>query len=184
MPREWPEAVVGLAKRLIRIREVVSDAEFPDGMGQPSEGMLFEAHHPYSNLRHVRQLVAQVSGDVVWIDRHGELATLDVIAFSAVGGQQTSFVLIREGQPDERLRRAATHLRQELSSKGIDFDVRCVAADSWSAHDRWVISSEGVWALPPMSSPNRVGEVRPSSDPTGVRVLADVLLTASTSVFG
>lgn len=178
------QRITQLARRLLEIRSSTAEIEAAEEEQPRREGVLLQARRPYTNFRHIRQLIAVLSGEVYWVDRHIELAVLDIVASASTSGRHISITLIREGRPEERIVREAGRLRQELADKEIDFDLICVPANLWDAHDRWIVSPEGVWTLPPAGALTKVGELTPSSDPDGVRSVVKVLLKKGDSVFG
>jgi hypothetical protein len=182
-PSPVAQAVAELARRLVEIEATV--VQLSSERDRPRRGGVFlQAGRPYTNIRHVRQLVASVSGDIFWVDRHLGIEVLDVIAEAAVSGRHRSFTLIREGRPEERLTREAVRLRHELAENHIDLDLLYVPADVSDIHDRWIVADEGAWTLPPASAMRRAGELHPSSDSAAARDLAVRLASQAESVFG
>lgn len=174
-------AVPELARRLLRLKQ---QAEGPAVLAEenpPPAGALLHASRPFTNSRQLRGLLLSSTGAVIWLDRHLDLAALDMVSLVANPDSHTSFILIREGRPQERLIREAKRLREELFATNIDFDLRSVAADEWDAHDRWLLSDSAVWCLPPANALNKTGEMRLSTDPDGVRQVVGELLKRSTS---
>ena len=182
-PESLARAVVGLARRLLSIDDIVRD---PSGHAPADlpEGVFLQANRPYTNTRLVRDLIAQLSGDIYWLDRHLELRALDIVGSSVVEGRHKSITLIREGKPEERLVRQASSLREELGAKQVEFDFLFVSARDSRIHDRWLLGSEGAWTLPPASALGRAGELKVSADPARAAVLVAELTAVASSVFG
>jgi hypothetical protein len=178
------EIVWGRAKKLVRLRASVEEAsEAESGMLYRPERVL-EVGRPYSNSQALRNLLRSISGNVHWIERHAAIPLLDVVGESAVSGQHASFVIVREGLPDERLTRAATNLRRELAASQIDFDLVWLSPPEFPVHGPWVLAGEGVWSVPPTGALSRADEITQSSDPARVRDIVIPLAAQGRSIFG
>lgn len=182
-PGQVAQMVLDLARRLLAVEESTALANGPSQPDLP-EGVFLQGARPYTNARHVRDLLKRLSGEVYWLDRHLDIPALDIVADAATAGRHRAFLLIREGRPEDRLVRAAARLREELAGKQIDFDLLCVSARDSRVHDRWVMASEGVWTLPPASALGRAGELKVSVDPARSAEMISELAAGGESVFG
>jgi hypothetical protein len=180
---EVARMVAHLARRLLAVEESAAVGEERPPPDLP-DGVFLQASRPYSNARHVRELLKRLSGEIYWLDRHLDLPALDIVADAASPGRHRGFVLIREGRPEDRLIRAASTLRQELAGREIDFDLLYVSPRDGRFHDRWLLATEGAWTLPPASALGRAGELKVSADAARVAELISELSTAAQSIFG
>lgn len=175
--------ITDFGRRLVRLQEVVSEITAKHSNGMPLRGTFLAANAPYTNLLAFRDLVRSVAGDLIWLDGYADQEVLDVIA-GAANAQHHSITVVRKGHLDERLRRAAAHLREEITAKGVSFDFITVPEAAWTAHARWLVTETEAWTLPSASALKKADEIRRSSNPSAARIHVLSMLNVGTSVVG
>ena len=171
-----------LAGRLVRLRAAVAELTNEISEQAVLQGRFLTADQPYTNLLSLRELLALVPGDLIWVDTFAGVEALDVVAKAARADRHRSITVLRKGNADDQLRRAARHLRDELSVKAIRFDFVIVPVPAWTAHGRWLINDSDAWTLPSASAPRKADEIRRSAQPAAAISQAKSLLEAGTSL--
>lgn len=110
---------------------------------------------PFSNIRNLRRIVAELQGTVYWLDKHFRKEGLEVL-IDSLDGQKVSSVTIVSG--DQNVTASAKHdfqnARTELGNRGIVLEWRVCTDTSFLStwHDRWLVGSNINYNIPPVLS--------------------------------
>ena len=123
----------------------------PISVGTPIKQYFISPSTPFSNVYNVRKVLRSCLGDIYWIDKHfrkeGFEMLIDGLAYEGV--RSVTIVSGKENatasaQTDYKM------LKQELSERTISLSWRIITDSSFKWHDRWIVSDNCCYNIPPV----------------------------------
>jgi hypothetical protein len=112
---------------------------------------------PFTNVRHFKEVLRNSNGFIHWFDKYFSSKGLDPVIDEADGTKVSEIKILGglfSGKINERLRDDCVRLTDELKSRQIKFELRvlCDRQIFDKIHDRWVISRDSVYNVPPIDA--------------------------------
>ena len=108
---------------------------------------------PFSNIYNMRKVIRSCIGDIYWVDKHFRKEGLEIILDGLAHENVTSVTIISGA---ENVTQSAKFeyelLRQELSKRSITLLWRVINDKSFKWHDRWIVSQNMCYNVPPVLS--------------------------------
>jgi len=108
---------------------------------------------PFSNIYNVRKVIRACAGDIFWVDKHFRKEGLEIILDGLAHENVNSFTII--SGPENSTASAKSDfesLKNELQSRSIALNWRIVSDTSFKWHDRWIVSQDLCYNIPPVLS--------------------------------
>jgi hypothetical protein len=110
---------------------------------------------PYSNIKNVRQVIRSCEGFIWWLDKHFDKKGLEPLAEECDGNVISEIrILSGNAQVTESARRDYESLQREMQTKSIASEWRVIldAGILGQLHDRFIISRNVIYNVPPVNS--------------------------------
>lgn len=117
----------------------------------------FSPETPYSNLRHIWEVLRSCTGFVHWFDKNFSPKAFEVLDDEADGNNIGEIRLLSGMQEQrflEKIKRDFERFREEMGNRQISSEFR-VMSDKQQVrmiHDRWILSKDVCYNLPPINS--------------------------------
>lgn len=127
-------------------------APMPGEEAPPSSVRVVEPERPYSNIRHLRETIRSCKGYVWWADPHFEKRGFEPLADEADSTKIKEIRILSGTRPTPA--EVADHKRfsEEMKLLGISVEYRVVAPPERKWHDRFIISEDKAWNVPPLGA--------------------------------
>ena len=137
-------AVYDKKNRLFYMKEATSIEE-------PIKQYYISPSTPFSNIYSMRKILRLCSGNIYWIDKHfrkeGLEIVLDGLAFEGV---KSLTIISGTDNITESAKRDFQMLKQELNERAIVLSWRTIIDSSFKWHDRWIVSDDNCYNVPPV----------------------------------
>lgn len=112
---------------------------------------VIEPDRPYSNIRHLREILRQCSIFVWWAEPHLDRKALEPLA-DEMDVKKVQGIRLLSGPQNinDKTIRDFRRFRDEAKALGINAEWRVQEDRSW--HDRFIISANGCWNVPPINT--------------------------------
>jgi hypothetical protein len=144
---------VGIVAYSNKMQTVRITAPLPDG-GQAFAPVVrvVEPDRPYSNVRHLREILRQCDGYIWWAEPHFGRKGLEPLVDEAEGERITDIrILSGPAQVNERAENDWKRFHAEMAALGITAEWRVVPQPlPW--HDRFIVSRKQTWNVPPINT--------------------------------
>jgi len=112
---------------------------------------------PFSNVRHFKEVLRSSNDFIHWFDKYFSSKGLEPLIDEADGTKVNEIKILGglfSGKINERLRDDCVRLTAELKSRQIKFEMRilCDRQIFDKIHDRWVLSKDSVYNIPPIDA--------------------------------
>ena len=112
---------------------------------------------PFTNVRHFKEVLRNSSGFIHWFDKYFSSKGLEPLIDEADGTKINEIKVLGglfSGRINERLRDDCIRLTAELKSRQIKFELRvlCDRGIFDKIHDRWILSKDLVYNIPPIDA--------------------------------
>jgi len=123
---------------------------------------------PYSNIKRLRKAIRTCERDLRWVAKHFSKKGLEPLAEEVTGNKFSSVrILCGPANVSLKMRDDFERFREEMDNRGIDAELRVIVDESRlrEIHDRWIISDEVSWNVPPVNSlyQNQEAEIHKTS---------------------
>jgi hypothetical protein len=143
--------VVAYSPKLQTVR-VVSPMPSGDEGDPVPDVRIIEPDRPFSNVRHVREVLRRCRDFIWWADVHFEKRGLELLADEAdmLRINEIRVLMVTRPKPTEfaEYQRFTT----EMGNLGITAEIRVVAAPDRDFHDRFIIGKGEAWNVPPLNT--------------------------------
>jgi hypothetical protein len=141
--------VVAYSKKFKTVTLLVSVNEEEIAVPAPSV-LIVEPDRPFSNRKHLREVLSECEGYIWWAEPHFDKAGLDAIVEIAEVKKITEIRILTGSMPSPAdLKNAYAPFISEMKTLGIVAEVRHVAKPDLQLHDRFIIGKNVVWNVPP-----------------------------------
>jgi len=109
---------------------------------------------PFTNIKHLRDILGYLKGKAYWIDKHFHPKAFDPISESLDANRLTDLIIFSSGgHCTEGAKQNYVRLKQELANKGIKLEWRLIDdALLRKLHDRWIFNGATAYNVPPVNS--------------------------------
>jgi hypothetical protein len=111
-----------------------------------------EPDRPYSNVRHLREILRQCDGYIWWAEPHFSRKGLEPLADEADAERITEIrILSGPAQVDDKAKKDWKRFAAEMAALRIQAEWRVVEGrPEW--HDRFILSKKQAWNVPPVNT--------------------------------
>ena len=108
---------------------------------------------PFSNIYNVRKVIRACTGDVFWIDKHFRKEALEII-FDGLPNENVTSITIISGLENVTASAKSDYesLQRELKERSVVLSWRIIKDTSFKWHDRWIVSNNLCYNIPPVLS--------------------------------
>jgi hypothetical protein len=112
-----------------------------------------EPDRPYSNVKHLREILRGCQGYIYWAEPHLDRKVLEPLVEEA-DSQAVSTIRILSGPANAspKLVKDFTRFAAEMASLGIEAEWRVVPKDRLDWHDRFILTRGRAWNVPPLNT--------------------------------
>ncbi|MDP3062316.1 MAG: DEAD/DEAH box helicase [Chloroflexota bacterium] len=119
--------------------------------GQSKTDYVIKPSEPFSNVVRIREVLRSCEGYIWWEDPHFGARALEELAVVVDPSTVKEIrILSRSEQFNERARTDFERFSQEMAGKGVSVEWR--VTDKGVAHDRYIISANATFNVPPVNS--------------------------------
>jgi hypothetical protein len=142
--------IVAYSKKLQTVRITVP---LPDGGEEFAPVVrVIEPDRPYSNVRHLREILRQCEGYIWWVEAHFSRKGLESLIDEADAERITDIrILSGPDQVTDKADKDWKRFRAEMASLGIAAEWR-VVQKPLPFHDRFIVSRKQAWNVPPINT--------------------------------
>jgi len=118
----------------------------------PPQTLVIDPATPFSNIRHMRDIIRQCDKYIDWVDPHFHARALEELV-AAIKPGQVKRVRILSGfeHVNDKARRDFERFARELQNKGVQAEWRKLD-DSTVLHDRFIVCASKCWNVPPVNT--------------------------------
>lgn len=128
----------------------------PDADEQPEEKptaiRIVEPDRPYSNRRHLREVLREGRDFIWWADMHFEKRGLEPLADEADASKVKEIRVLMVNRPKPSDVADYKAFVDEMAKLGIAAELRVVPAPDRDWHDRFIITRGKAWNVPPLNT--------------------------------
>lgn len=107
---------------------------------------------PYSNRKHLRDVLSECKGHIWWVDPHFDKAGLDPLSEVADVTRIAEIRILTGAKPSPTdARNAYLPFKSEMEALGIKVEIRHIAKPDLALHDRFIIGENLAWNVPPLA---------------------------------
>lgn len=110
---------------------------------------------PYSNLKRFRRAMRECNGDLLWVAKHFPKKGLEPLSDEVTGDKFESVrILCGPANVDHNMRSDFERFQKEMNNRDIEAELRVIINTDYlhKLHDRWILSDEISWNVPPVNS--------------------------------
>lgn len=110
---------------------------------------------PYSNIKRLRRAIRACEGDLLWVAKHFSKKGLEPLSDEVTGDRFTSIrILCGPDNVTHRMRSDFMRFEEEMGNRGVEVELRVMTRKEHldNLHDRWILSDESSWNVPPVNS--------------------------------
>lgn len=144
--------IVAYSKKLQTVRVVAS---MPDPDEEPSPSIrVVEPDRPFSNIRHLREILRACTGYIWWADAHFSRKGLEPLVDEADASRISEIrILSGPAQVGEDAVKDFKRFQTEMKALRITSEWRVIEAyEDLNWHDRFIITKGGAWNVPPINT--------------------------------
>lgn len=136
-----------------RKRTIISKFKSIFGESQ-KDTILITPENPYTNIRHLRDILKSQYGEIKWVDKYFSFAGLDLLSEVVSENDEIQIksikILTSIDKVDQKLRERFKTLKEELEYRGISMEIRVITDSKIKniIHDRWLITESGTYNIP------------------------------------
>ena len=113
--------------------------------------LIVEPDRPFSNRKHLRDVLSECSDHIWWAEPHFDKAGLDPLVEVADAATIKEIKILTGAKPSSAdVKNAYLPFVAEMRALGIDTEIRHVAKPDFALHDRFIIGKDVVWNVPPL----------------------------------
>lgn len=135
----------------VRLVEPLPDSEEHDDAPQASIRIV-EPDRPYSNVRNLREVLRTCREFVWWADMHFEKRGLEPLADEADPTRINEIRVLMVTRPKPSDLADYQRFTTEMAKLGITAEFRVVAAPHRDWHDRFIVTRDDAWNVPPLNT--------------------------------
>lgn len=141
--------VVSYSKKHQTVRIV---APMPDEEAPLSSVRVVAPERPYSNIRHLRETIRSCKSYVWWADPHFEKRGFEPLADEADSTKIKEIRILSGTRPSPAEVADYKRFGEEMKLIGISVEYRVVAPPERTWHDRFIVSEDKAWNVPPLGA--------------------------------
>jgi len=111
-----------------------------------------EPDRPFSNLRHLRQLLRECKGFIWWVDPHFEKRGFEQLLEEADASKLKQIRILATKRPSPAEIGDYKRFKTEMTNVGIEVEYRIVPETDSQIHDRYIIDRDTAWNVPPLAT--------------------------------
>ena len=111
-----------------------------------------EPDRPFSNLRHLRQLLRDCRGFIWWADPHFERRGFEQLLEEADASRVKQIRILATKRPSPAEIGDYKRFKTEMANIGIEVEYRIVPENDSQIHDRYIIDRDTAWNVPPLAT--------------------------------
>jgi hypothetical protein len=135
----------------VRLVEILPDAD-EQARGISPSVRIVEPDRPYSNRRHLREVLRECRDFIWWADMHFEKRGLEPLADEADAAKVQEIRVLMVNRPKPGDLADYTSFVAEMAKLGITAEFRVVAAPDRDWHDRFIVTKGKAWNVPPLNT--------------------------------
>lgn len=120
-----------------------------------TKSLFIAPEKPFTNVMHLRKILAKCDGYIWWLDRHFEAKGFEPL-IEAVDANKVKNVKILTGNShaNDKMRKDFKRFHGEMNGRGINVECRVILDKdiSQDIHDRWIISNNAIFNVPPINT--------------------------------
>ncbi len=122
--------------------------------GAQKETILITPQSPYTNTKHLKDIIKAQYGEIKWVDKYFSVVGLDLISESISESSDSKIssvkIITSINKVDHKIREKFKTLKEELSYRGVNAEMRVILDSELknSLHDRWLITESGTYNIP------------------------------------
>lgn len=143
---------LGVVSYSVKHQTIRITAPMPDEAAPPSRVRVVEPERPFSNIRHLRETIRSCQGYVWWADPHFEKRGFEPLADEADSTKIKEIRILSGTRPSPAEVADYKRFSEEMNLLGITVEYRVVAPPERKWHDRFIISEDRAWNVPPLGA--------------------------------
>jgi hypothetical protein len=144
--------IVAYSKKLQTVRTTVP---MPDDGGPDPIVRVIDPDRPYSNVRHLREVLRGCRDHIWWTEPHFAPKLLESLADEADAGRISEIRILTGAEKREDLRKRGVEdfkrFQKEMKALGISADWRIMGGKR-DKHDRFLLERSRAWNMPPINT--------------------------------
>lgn len=122
--------------------------------GAQKETILITPQSPYTNTKHLKDIIKAQYGEIKWVDKYFSVVGLDLISESISESSDSKIssvkIITSINKVDHKIREKFKTLKEELNYRSINAEMRVILDSELknSLHDRWLITESGTYNIP------------------------------------
>jgi hypothetical protein len=144
--------IVAYSNKLQTVR-IVATMPVQEEPSEPKPSVrVIEKARPYSNIRHMRETLRECKEYIWWVDPHFEMRGLELLADEADVTHIKEIKILSGGRPEGKHVEEFKRFKEEMKKLGIDAEWRMVEKPDVEFHNRFVVTKDKAWDLPPIAA--------------------------------
>lgn len=126
----------------------------PSTVTEPAPYIFVSPETPFTNIKHLRQILGHIKEKGFWIDKHFDKKAFDPISETLDANRLKDFIIFSsEEHCSQSAKQDYFRLKTELAKKRINIEWRLIN-DVFlrSFHDRWIFDSQIAYNVPPVNT--------------------------------
>lgn len=120
-----------------------------------AKSLFIAPEKPFTNIMHLRNVLAECNDYICWLDKHFGPKGFEPL-IESVDANKVEHIKILTGNShiDERMKKDFKRFKEEMKSRGINTECRVILDKGifHDIHDRWIISNDITYNVPPINS--------------------------------
>lgn len=143
----------------------------PKGIGEPIPNEIFlSPETPYGNVINLKKLIRECKEEIKWFDKNFGVKGLEIL-YDEVDGNEIKNILIltsNDQNVNSRMKSEYERFEKEMKTRNVKTELRVIVDKNEvvDIHDRWIISKNVCYNLPPVNSifQNQYAEITKTSN--------------------
>ena len=120
-----------------------------------AKSLFIAPEKPFTNVMHLRKILTKCNGYIWWLDKHFDSKGFEPL-IESIDANKIDHIKILMGNTNvnQKMKKDFKRLNEEFNMRGIDIECRVILNKSnfHEIHDRWIITNDIVYNVPPINS--------------------------------